>query len=514
MDGQEFQPGANGTDRLPTLRDIATPLFRHPRLVAWTFAGLLLATALGTILFPKTNYEAQMKILVKRERVDAAVSPGRDAVMSNSGGVTEEEINSEVELLKSRDLLEKVVVSCDLQDSLSRHFWTWLLPASAADKSGTAEDNEKKISQAVVALEEKLQVEPLKKTNLIQVTFDSPDPQLAARVLRTLSNLYLEKTVAVHRPPGAFEFFQAESQHYDQELQAAQSQLAKFDLEKGVADPQLEKQIALQKLSEFEATYNATQVAIKEAEKRTRVVEDQLASTPAQTVSQVRSLPNAYLMQQLKSTLLELELKRTALLGTFKPDYRPVQEVQKQIEETKETIAKAEKSPDREETTDRNPSYEWLQAELTKSNAELASLQARAAETQGVIRKYRERLAEIDVNGAAQDNLVREVKEAEGNDLLYKQKREEARIGDALDRQRIVNVAIAEAATVPALPARPHWALTLLFGTLLACLASPGVAFVVDYFDPSLRTPDELRDVLQIPVLAALPREKAKTHVS
>jgi uncharacterized protein involved in exopolysaccharide biosynthesis len=514
MDGQDFQLGANGTDRLPTLRDLATPLFRHPRLVLFTFLGLLLATILGAILLPRDSYEAKMKILVKRERVDAAVSPGRDAVMPNPGGVTEEEINSEVELLKSHDLLEKVVVACNLQNAHSSHFWERFLPSAAARKSGNAEDSGRKISQAVLALQDKLQVEPLKKTDLIQVTYESPDPELAARVLSTLSNLYLEKTVAVHRPPGAFEFFQAESQHYDQELQAAQAQLAKFDLEKGVADPQLEKQITLQKLSEFEATFNATEVAIKETEKRTRVVQDQLASTPSQTVSQVRSSQNQYLMQQLKSTLLDLQLKRTALLEKFKPDYRPVQEIQKQIEETTATIAKAENSPDREETTDRNPSYEWLESELTKANAELASLHARAAETQSVIRQYRERLGVIDVNGATQDNLAREVKEAEGNDLLYKQKREEARIGDALDRQRIVNVAIAEAATVPALPAHPHWALTLLLGTLLACLVSPGVAFVVDYFDPSLRTPDELRDVLQVPVLAALPKEKENNYVS
>jgi polysaccharide biosynthesis transport protein len=118
------------------------------------------------------------------------------------------------------------------------------------------------------------------------------------------------------------------------------------------------------------------------------------------------------------------------------------------------------------------------------------------------------------VDGAEQENLVREVKEAESNELLYKQKREEARIGDALDRQRIVNVAIAEAATVPALPVHAHWALTLLLGFLLACLVGPGVAFAADYFDPSLRTPDELRDVLQIPVLASLPKEKDKRHVS
>ncbi len=514
MDGQEFQIGANGTDRLPTLRDLATPMFRRPKLVIFTFAGLLLATVLGTLLLPRDNYESTMKILVKRDRVDAAVSPGRDAAMPNPGEVTEEEINSEVELLKSRDLLEKVVVSCNLQDLPSSAIWSRLVPSAATQEAGSEQDSQKKISRAVATLENKLQIEPLKKTDMIQVTYSSADPQLAARVLRTLGNLYLEKTVEVHRPPGAFEFFQSESQHYDQELQGAQDQLARFDREKGVTDPALEKQIALQKLSEFQATYNATLVSIDETEKRTRAVEAQLASTPAQTVSQVRTSENPMLMQQLKTTLLDLQLKRTALLEKFKPDYRPVQELQKQIDDTTVAIAKAEGSPELEETKDRNPSFEWLQSELTKSSADLASLRARAAETQSVIAKYREQLGEIDTDGAEQENLVRGVKEAEGNDLLYKQKREEARIADALDRQRIVNVAIAEAATVPALPVSPRWATTLLLGFLLACLVSPGVALVADYFDPSLRTPDELRDVLQIPVLAALSKQEGNRHVS
>ena len=505
MEGQSSQSNAFGPERLLTLRDIVTPLFRHRRLVLLTFLGLVLGTLLGIILLPK-DYEAKMKILVKRERVDTAVSPGRDAALASPGDVTEEELNSEVELLKSRDLLEKVVVSCNLQESVPSPFWTRFFPAAAAHATEDGRDNTKNVSRAVSVLENKLQIEPLKKTDLIQVTYDSSDPQLAARVLGMLGSLYLEKTVAVHRSPGAFEFFQAESQHYDQELRAAETHLTEFDRDKGVADPQFEKQIMLQKLAEFEANFSATQVAIKETEKRTRAVEEQLASTPEQTMFQVRTSDNPYLMEQLKTTLLNLELKRTELLEKFEPDYRPVQEVQQQIEQTLDAIAKAEKSPIRDETTDRNPSYDWLRSELTKSSADLASLHARATETLSVIRQYRTHLGVIDVNGATQQNLLREVKEAEGDYLLYVQKREEARIGDALDRQRIVNVAIAEAATVPALPAHPHWALALLLGTLLAGLASPGLAFAVDYFDPSFRTPDELRETLQIPVLAALPK--------
>ncbi len=513
MDGDEIIIVGNGPNRLPTLRDFAAPLFRHRRLVVSTFLILVGGTILAITQLPKV-YEASMKILVQRERVDEAVSPGRDTVISNPGGVTEEELNSEVELLKSRDLLEKVVVSCNLQNSPSQSFWSRILPKSDGGQNGDPQESERKISQAVLALENKLTIEPLKKTDMIQVSYDSPDPELSARVLRTLGNLYLEKTVAVHRPPGAFEFFQSESQHYDQALQTAEAKLAKFDLEKGVTDPQLEKQIALQKLAEFQTTLNETRVAIDETEKRARTVEDELASTPAQTVSQVRSSENPLLMQQLKTTLLELQMKRTALLDKFEPEYRPVQEIQKQIAETTEAIVQAQKSPDLEETKDRNPTYEWLLSELTKAHAELATLHAREAETRNVIQQYRNQLGVIDVNGTTQEDLVREVKEAEGNEILYEQKREEARIGDALDRQRIVNVAIAEGATVPALPVHSHWAQTLLLGMFLAFSVGPGIAFVVDYLDPSLRTPDELRDLLQIPVLAALPKVGGQRYVS
>jgi uncharacterized protein involved in exopolysaccharide biosynthesis len=504
MNNQDLQSTEFRPERPSTLRDIVAPLFRHRKLVLWTFLGLVLATTLAVILLPK-DYQSEMEILVKHDRVDAAVSSGRDDALANPEYVTEEELNSEVELLKSRDLLDKVVVSCNLQESRP-NLWNRLFPTVSARDTDYEPANARKVSRAVSDLQHKLDIQPLKKTDLIQITYDSRDPQEAARVLNTLGNLYLEKTVAVHSSPGAFKFFQTESQQYDQQLHTAETVLTDFDRAKGLGDPEFEKQITLQKVAEFESTFNETQVAIRETEKRVRAEEQQLATTPEQTTSQIRTAENPYLMQQLKTTLLNLQLKRSELLEKFQPDYRPVQEVQKEIGQTLDAIAKAETSPLRDETTDRNPSYEWLRSELTKSTTDLAGLHARAAGTHNVIAQYRAQLSEIDVNGATQQDLAREVKEAEGNYLLYVQKREEARIGEALDRQRIVNVAIVEAATVPALPAHPHWALTLLLGTMLAGVVAPGLAFVVDQLDPSVRTPAELEEAFQIPVLAALPK--------
>jgi capsular polysaccharide biosynthesis protein len=65
-------------------------------------------------------------------------------------------------------------------------------------------------------------------------------------------------------------------------------------------------------------------------------------------------------------------------------------------------------------------------------------------------------------------------------------------------------VAIAESPTVPFEPAGPGKALILLLALAVAFVCSVVVAFVVDYLDPSFRTPEEVRAFLGVPVLASV----------
>jgi uncharacterized protein involved in exopolysaccharide biosynthesis len=103
-----------------------------------------------------------------------------------------------------------------------------------------------------------------------------------------------------------------------------------------------------------------------------------------------------------------------------------------------------------------------------------------------------------------QQDLMRTAKAEEDNYLLYLRKREEARIGDALDERRILNVAILEPPVAPALPAHSVLLYFLLaFG--LAMAFSVALAFTTEYFDPTIRTPDEACGLLKVPVLAWLP---------
>jgi len=351
-------------------------------------------------------------------------------------------------------------------------------------------------------------VEPVQKTNLIQVTYKSTNPEQAAQVLTTLANLYLEKHVAVHRPPGALDFFKQEAERYRSGLASAEARLAAFGRDNGVVSAELEKDLTVRKLTDFESSLEETQAAIVVSKQRIQALEKQAASTPPRQTTQIRKSDNPQLLQQLHTTLLNLELKRTELLSKYEPSYRPVQEVEAEIAQTRSAIAAAESHPLRDETTDQNQTFEWLNNELAKARAELAAEEARAAAIERIVHTYRESASQLDREELVQQDLIREAKAAQDNYLLYLHKEEESRISDALDQKRIVNVAVAEAATVPALPSNSSWLSTVLIGCFLATIVGLGSAFVADYLDPTIRTPDELEQVLNVPVLSAMPGTK------
>ena len=203
MDEQHLQLRISPWARSITLRDVLTPVFRHKRLVLLSFVGIVLGALLTALILPK-QYESQLKIFVRPGRVDPLVTSDRNSPLQSRPEISDEELNSEVELLKSRDLLEKVVLACGLHLPSEKSVGT---SGQANSPQEREMEVKKRVSGAVGMLQKRLQIETVKKTSLIKVTFEVADPNRAAQVLTELANAYLEKHVAVHRPPGAFDFF-------------------------------------------------------------------------------------------------------------------------------------------------------------------------------------------------------------------------------------------------------------------------------------------------------------------
>jgi uncharacterized protein involved in exopolysaccharide biosynthesis len=489
----------------PTARDWAAAGFRHGRLMLFTFLAIFGGVVLVTWLMPQ-QYEAQTKILVKHERQDPVVTTSSNAQQTVTPDTSEMELNSEVELLKSRDLLEKVVTTNGLQKRAAPSWLRSTVEKFGDPKTPSYSSDETSVLRAVRGLEQSLTVEPLKKTKLIRVSYRSPDPKFSAAVLQTLVRFYLEKHLEVHRTPGVADFFQTQADEYHKGLMDAEQRLAAFGNKDGAVAPPLERDLALNKVNDFEAQLRQARASISETEGRIRILEEQQTKTPERHVTAVKITGNQLLEQELEKKLIELELQRTQLLSKYTPEYRPVQEVEAEIGKTKEAIARMASNPTREEITDRDSTHDWLTNELAKARADLVAYQARVSAIAPIIDSYKSQARQLHQTEFTQQDLTRAAKTAEENFLLYSRKQEEARISEALDKQRIVNVSIAEEATPPAFPSSPNWLLNLGLGLMFALFASVAIAFTADYFDRSFRTPEEVELVLSVPVLAYLPK--------
>src|ERR1039458_4739281 len=307
--------GNSHTPLSPTPRDLAATLFRRPRLVAASFGFVLVATMLFVVF--SARYESHFKVLLRRGRFDPVVSPQPDSAMDfNRPDITEEELNSEVELLRDADLMKQVVKMAGL------------VPADTPDLERPAE-----IELAVRKLARHLDVEALKKSNLIQVSYKDTNAERAARILSTFSTLYVRRHTSLQRPPGEIQFFEQKTAEYEKRLHQSEAELVRFTRARGVVSAALQ----------------------------------QLKSFPSRSVTLKRWADNPAVLEKMKTHLLELQLKRTELLSRFEPSYRLVQEVEQEIAETRASIAAEALTPVRDETTDKDPNYEWARMEMEKA---------------------------------------------------------------------------------------------------------------------------------------------------
>ncbi|SPF43894.1 hypothetical protein SBA1_500045 [Candidatus Sulfotelmatobacter kueseliae] len=481
-----------------TLRDLLLVVFRHKRWVNLCFFGLLTGTMLAALFVIPLYYKSMVIFLVERERGNPVVTPEQiSQTVNENQAITEQDVNSEIGLLQADAVLRQVVISSGLDKRKT-------LIGSVMENLFGPTDPQKRIERAMKKLSSDLKIEPEKKSSLIDVSYKSKDPQLATLVLRSLTDAYMREHFAAHTAPGQVPFFEQEVQRYKKELDDAEAAAKQFsEQENGVA-PQVDRDITLQRLGDFNLTLQQARADMAEAGERVRTLEKEAGVTPERLTTSLRNSDDAPVLQGLKNTLMNLEIKRTELLTKYQPTYPLVQEVDKQIAETQSSIATEESQPIKEQTTDVNPTYAWVDEELAKAKAQYSGLQARVEAQQAMVAKYEAKIHDLERKQLTHQDVQRALKASEQNYLLNLQKLEQAKMTDALDTTRIANVSVVQPASSPMLPWNPR-GLMALIGVLLSIMLTGGGLYVRERRDPSFRTPAEVAADLDVPLLAAVP---------
>ena len=484
-----------------SVRDVASVIFRHKLLLCVTFLAVALGTAAVTFLMPN-EYESRMKILVKNTRSDVPITP--EQTIGSTGNnfendVSENQINSEIELLTSEDLLKQVVTECGLYggggSSISSTLGFKEAPSSQATQ----------IEEAAKRLAKDLVITPVKKANIIEVKYTSRSPEKAAAVLRKLGDLYLEKHVKLHRPPGTYEFFKTQADQSEAQLQEAEKHLSSFQQSMNVVSLTQQKDQTVQKLTEAKSKLLETETFLREVSDRIAKGQQQLETLAPRVVTQSRALPNQYSVERMNTLIVELQNRRTQLLTKFRSDDRLVKEVDQQLRNTRGALDKASKETATEQSTDLNPLRQSLETELARGRVDQAGAAGRREMLAGQVKQYEAQLSRLEGITAEYEDLARQKKESGDNYQLYKKKEEEARITNELDLSKITNVSVAEAPVQSQLPVKPNRPLNLILGVFLGVLLSIGSVVIAEFLRDTVLTPRELEKLTGERVLASLP---------
>lgn len=461
------------------MRDVVQVIYRRKRALSITFFSVIGLALLVAFLLPN-KYESSAELLVERARADAVISPTQTvSYQAPSREISEADLDSELELLRTNDILHKVVLENGL-----------------AGPHPSPSD----IDRAAQRLDAELQIDPIKKSNIIGISYRSTNPQLSANVVKSLVGLYLEKHLQVHRSNHEYQFFDEQAQIYKKQLAEVEEQIANAQF----VAPLLTRDQMVGKRADLKAAATETDAEIAETEKRIASLRALEKDTPQRLVTEKKTSDNPQVLQNLKATLLTLQLDRDQLVAKYQPSYRPVRDLDKKIADTKASITREEGSPLREETTNQNTAFEWISTELAKAQAQLQGLLGKQQADTGLLTAADGNLRNLNVDTVKEQDLQRTAKTAETNYLLYSQKREEARISNELDASKILNVVVVQKAYVPATHVHQRVRIVLI-GLCAAMLLSLAVVLLSDFFDPHFRSVYELATCLNIPVLAAFP---------
>ena len=472
-----------------SLRVAVEAFFRQRRLFFGIVFAILVITVLLTLLLPK-QYSSEMKFLVQNARGNVVITPERTNPLNVVNGVSEEQVNSEVEILHSRDVI----------DPVADPGWE-TIPASLRT-ADAIRAHDKLLS----AFAKKFGTEIVRKTNVINVSVLSGTPEGAKDSLDRLSAAYLAEHKRLQRPEGASDFFRSEADRFRKAWNEATQKITDFQQQNHLvslsdAEADLDAQI-----SSDEEELRSADASLHELDSRLTESAKQMHTVPARQTTQERAVPNQQVAQQLSAILVDLENKRTALLTNYDSTNRLVRELDKQIATTKAVLDNASAVPSRETTTDVDPAWQQVHTNHIQTLITRRGTAQHVATLTSQLAALKQSLAALQVLSVQYSNLESQADEMKANYELYAQKRDQAQMEDAMDEQKLLNVAVAQRPTLSYAPVQPKPFMNIVLGSTTAFFLGCCAIYFAEMGRNTIATPRELDVVSRYPLLATVPR--------
>jgi uncharacterized protein involved in exopolysaccharide biosynthesis len=509
-----------------SLRDFFYVLFRHKKKIIFFFLAVTIAVVLATFLAPRI-YRTDAKLMVRIGRENATLDP-----TAATGQVIpvikyqESEVNSEIEILKSRELAEKVVDTFGSKAILEGFQGQSGGKASSPIKeklqefSKSLKEAKKALEnfllslgiysplserdQAIIEFKKNFAVEVTKGNNILFLSYEGPEARLSQNILKKMIYFYLEKHINVYRTSGSYEFFDKQSDQLRKEVSKAEEKLKNLKSKTGVASLEEQRRILMTRAGNLQQESEATQTALAISRAKVQELKGKLAGLPPTIVTTETKGTGNHAADLMRARLYELQLREQDLLSKYTGNNKLVQEVRRQIEEAQALLAKEE--PTRTQvTTGINTTYQELNLDLIKESANRSALEAKASVIESQLGDARSEMAELNHTEVMMVGLQRELSLLDAKYRKYSENMEQARIDQALESHKISNISVVQDPITSPEAISPRKVMNIALGFFLGIFGGIGLAFFSEYLDHSLKQPRDVQEKLNLPTLASIP---------
>ncbi len=507
-----------------SLRDVLFVLFRHKRKIALFFGTVFCVVALATFLTPEM-YQSNSKLMVRlgRESVtlDPTASTGQTVTVNQD---RKQEINSELEILRSRELAEKVVDAIgvdaflkhpdDVKLSLAGMARDSSFLAGKAGKPMTVDhvrsrakngnsDHMKKRDLAITGLMKKLDIQASKESNVISISYEARSPEMARAVVTRLIDVYLEKHVDVYYSSGSYDFFTQQAKSLHDNLTTIEEDLRNVRNSTGIASLGEQRTLALNRMGLLQQEIERNDAALASSKAKIAALELSLKRIPGTIEVEKTTGIGDFGLDNMRAQKYSLELREKELLSKYTEESQQVRDIRKQIADAQEVLDREQPALTQTKSAI-NESYRQAELSLETERASFESLRANGAALRKLLADVSEEVREINNNELQITALEREKNIQESNYRKYSDNLEQARIDQAMQMEKISNIKVVQAATNPLKPVRPKKMLNLTLGLVLGLLGGIGFAFSSEYVDHTFKRPEDIEKRLQLPLLATI----------
>jgi polysaccharide biosynthesis protein PslE len=453
------QEGNNGL-----LSEILVVLFKHKVILSLVFL-LVVGTVTVVALRLAPVYLAKTTFLIKNER-EYLLRPEVGVNAPNSTG-PEMAINAATQILTSRELAEQVINRVGINN---------LYPDIIPDKRNSMQP----MDVAVLRLEKRLVVEAVNRSNVIKVEFEHGDPVMAANVLNLMVEFYKDKHLKVFSEPHSV-YLEQQLNEYAGKLRTSDAQLESYRSSNRIYALDEQRSNLSKQHFELDTSLKNCRNSITELQSRVNILQSQQNQAIRENV--VSHAPLTLKQETISSP------SRMQLAGAYLRD----QEIS------------AQNRPGEE-----NPFYLDLHRSLLAAEVDLKSQRLKALNLIAQINSVDYQIKSLTYHEQRLTYLTREKIVNEKNYQSYRERVDESRRLDEMNKLKLGNISILQPATAPVEPSKPNRLKLILSGIFGGLVAGVASAFWVEYRIKTLSTARQVERLLGVPVLISLPLQRTR----